>query len=110
MAGFAEIHIDQGSTFSTTINVNDASGSTQNLVGYSARSMMRKSYYSSSANNFTVEITNPANGEISISMTAANTANLKSGRYVYDLEMESPSGVVTRIVEGIVIVLPNVTR
>ena len=41
---------------------------------------------------------------------AANTANITPGRYVYDVELEDPAGDVTRIFEGIVTVLPNVTR
>jgi len=45
-----------------------------------------------------------------MAMSAANTANLTPGRYVYDVEIEDASGDVTRIFEGIVTVLPNVTR
>jgi hypothetical protein len=43
-------------------------------------------------------------------MPAANTANLSAGRYVYDLKITSPANVVSRVVEGIVTVLPSVTR
>ena len=43
-------------------------------------------------------------------MTAANTANLTPGRYVYDLLITSPTSVKTRVVEGIATVLPSVTR
>ena len=71
---------------------------------------MRKSYYSTTANSFTVTISNAANGEITMAMTSANTANLTPGRAVYDLVMTSPTNVKTRVVEGIVTVLPSVTR
>lgn len=71
---------------------------------------MRKSYYSSSYNNFTVTIPTPLSGNINMTMTAANTANLSAGRYVFDLEIQSPTNDVTRVIEGIVTVLPNVTR
>jgi hypothetical protein len=43
-------------------------------------------------------------------MTAANTASLTPGRYVYDVIITSSANVVTRVVEGIVTVLPSVTR
>jgi hypothetical protein len=43
-------------------------------------------------------------------MTAANTANLTPGRYVYDLLITSPTNIKTRVVEGIVTLLPSVTR
>ena len=49
-------------------------------------------------------------GEITISMTAANTANISAGRYLYDLVITSPDSVKTRVVEGIVVVMPGVTQ
>lgn len=110
MADFVELTIEQGATFNSEITVRDANNAVQNLTGYSARSQLRRSYYSVSKKDFTVTITIPAGGRITMGMSAANTANLTPGRYVYDLEIESPEGVVTRIFEGIATVLPNVTR
>lgn len=72
--------------------------------------MMRKSYYSSTAYPITSNVTGTANGEITLSVTAANTSTLTPGRYVYDVVITSPASVVTRVVEGIVTVLPSVTR
>jgi hypothetical protein len=110
MADFVELTLDQGATYNSTITVRDENGVAQNLVGYTARSQMRKSYYSSTKKDFTVTVSQPANGQITMAMSAANTANLTPGRYVYDVEIEDASGDVTRIFEGIVTVLPNVTR
>lgn len=110
MAEFVELTIDQGATFNTVITVNDGTGVAQNLVGYVARSQMRKSYYSSSKSSFDVTVTTPNIGEITMAMTAANTANLTPGRYVYDVEIDDGAGEITRIFEGIITVLPNVTR
>lgn len=102
--------MEQYATFSTTVNVEDSQGNAVNLYGYSAASQIRKSYYSTSANNFTATVTGVANGEITLSMTSANTANLTPGRALYDLVITSPEGVKTRVVEGIVTVLPGVTQ
>ena len=71
---------------------------------------LRKSYYSSTATDFTVAISDAAGGEITMTLTAANTANLTPGRYVYDLLITSPVSVKTRVVEGIATILPSVTR
>jgi hypothetical protein len=57
-----------------------------------------------------VTISNAANGEITMAMTAANTANLTAGRMLYDLLITSPTSVKTRVVEGIATILPSVTR
>lgn len=110
MAAFSELVIEQGATFSTTLNVEDTAGAAINLYAYTAESQMRKSYYSSSATTIAANVTGVANGEITLSMTAANTANVTAGRYVYDVKITSPENVVTRVVEGIVTVLPSVTR
>jgi hypothetical protein len=110
LAAFTEITIEQGATFSTTVNVEDAYYNPVNLTGYSASSQMRKSYYSSSATNITASVTGTSNGEITLSMTAANTSSLTPGRYVYDLIIDDGANTVTRVVEGIATVLPSVTR
>lgn len=55
-------------------------------------------------------ITDAAAGQITMAMDSANTSNVTPGRYVYDVLITSDSGVKTRIIEGIVTVLPSVTR
>ena len=110
MAAYTELNIEQYATFSTTINVEDTQGDAINLLGYSAASQIRKSYYSSTANTLIATITGTANGEITLSMTAANTANLSPGRYLYDLVITAPDNTKTRVVEGIVNVLAGVTQ
>ena len=110
MAGFAELTLEQGASFTTTVTVNGSDGSPTNLTSYTAAAQLRKSYYSTTANNFTVTVSNAAAGELTMAMTAANTANLTPGRAVYDLLITSPTGVKTRVVEGIVTILPAVTR
>ena len=102
--------IEQGATFSTVVNVVDSAGAAVNLTGYSASSQMRKSYYATSYTIITPTITGNANGEITLSMTAANTANLTPGRSVFDLLITSPNGTKTRVIEGIVVVSPGVTQ
>ena len=110
MAAFTELLIEQGATFSTTVNVEDTAGAAINLYGYSASSQMRKSFYATSNTIITATITGNANGEITLSMTAANTANLTPGRQVFDLLITSPTNVKTRVVEGIIVISPGVTQ
>jgi len=110
MAAYSELFLEQYADFSTFINIDDTQGDAINLVGYSASSQIRKSYYSSTAYNFVVRITNAAQGEITLSMNSANTANMSPGRYVYDLNITDRNSVVTRVVEGIVVVSPGATR
>ena len=110
MAAFTELLIEQGASFSTTVNVEDTAGSAVNLSSYTAASQMRKSYYSSTYSTISSIVTGIANGEITLSMTSANTANLAAGRYVFDLVITAPDTTKTRVVEGIIVVSPGVTQ
>lgn len=110
MAAFTELLIEQGASFSTTVNVEDTAGAAINLTSYTASSQMRKSYYSSSYSSISSTVTGTANGEITLSMTAANTANLTPGRYVFDLLITAPDTTKTRVVEGVIVVTPGVTH
>lgn len=111
MAAYVELTIEQGANLISTVTVNDSQGDAVNLTSYSASAQLRKSYYSTSANTLSATITGNSNGEITLSMTASNTALLTPGRYVYDLKItNSTDNVVTRVIEGIAVVLPSVTR
>lgn len=71
---------------------------------------MRKSYYSTSYDTITSTVTSNANGEITLSMTSSNTSNLTPGKYVFDLMVTAPTTMKTRVVEGVVVVSPGVTK
>ena len=111
MASYAELIVDQGSTFSTILTLTDDTTNLPiNVSGYSINANIKKSYYS--ANNtaiFTSTINDAGNGNVTISLTSDSSVNIKSGRYVYDVKVTSPVNVVTRIVEGILTVTPRVS-
>jgi hypothetical protein len=109
-AAYQELYIEQGSTFNTTITLDDVYGLAYNLYGYSASSMMRNSYYAANATAVFNTTIDTANGIIGLGLTSANTANIWPGRYVYDTIITDVSGNVTRVLEGIITVSPSVTR
>lgn len=111
MAAIANLYIDQGSTFSTTVFVKNDDETPFDLTLYTAAGQIRKSYSSSTKVDFTLEIANPATlGQINLSLTPTQTSTLEEGRYVYDIEVTSTTSTVTRVVEGLVTVSPQVTR
>lgn len=109
MAIKANIIVDQGSSFQTSINVTDDDENAIDLTNYTAAAQMRKHYTSSNAVSFTTTIS-PALGVVTLALTANTTNTLAAGRYVYDCELTDNNGAVTRLVEGIVTVTPSVTR
>jgi hypothetical protein len=112
MAGFAELYIDQGTSFTNIITLtDDITNASINTDGYVITSQMKKSYYSANATaNITCNITNSANGEITMSLTAGETANIKAGRYVFDVKVVDSLGSTSRVLEGIFTVLPQVSK
>ena len=52
----------------------------------------------------------PLLGKIFIHATAVQTNAIVAGDYVYDLEITSSTGIVTRVMQGRAIVSPQVTR
>lgn len=110
MAIYSNLTIDQGSTFKADIDVTDSDGDALNLAGYTVAGQLRKNYSSSTSTDFTASVTSTTNGTIRISLSATQTNGLKAGRYVYDVEITSSTGEVTRVLEGQVEVTPGVTR
>jgi hypothetical protein len=112
MSAYVELYLDQGTTFSNIINLtNDITNQSINIAGYSVSSQMRRSYYSANISaNIVCTIANTSNGEIVMSMTPANTANIKPGRYVFDVKVTDTTNVISKILEGTITVLPAVTK
>lgn len=108
MAIKANLVIDQGADYSTTVNLTDEDGNIVPLTNYTVSAQMRKTYSSSNSVSFTANVSEEL-GEITLSLTEVQTANITAGRYVYDVFITN-SGITSRIVEGIVTVTPRVTR
>jgi hypothetical protein len=109
MALKANMVIDQGASFSATVEVTDDNDDVINLTGYTANAQMRKHYTSLTAYSFSTSIS-PTTGVVTLSMNANTTNTISPGRYMYDCELTSDVGTIIRIIEGIVTVTPGVTR
>ena len=108
--------IEQGASFYKKIVWKDSLDAPINLTGYSARMQIRPSL---KASKVIVELgTSPGSGialggalgTIELSLTAAQTAAITESQGVYDLELISGSGFVTRMMGGAVEFSPEVTR
>lgn len=109
MASISNLYIDAGATYSNIITVTSSTGAPLNLTGYTVASQMRKSYGSSTAYSFTSSVFN-TNGQIRLQLTPQQSQAIPPGRWLYDVEITSSSGTKTRVVEGIVVVNPEITQ
>lgn len=120
MAIKSNLTVDQGSDFSATVDVLASDGQLFDLTGYSTRAQMRKSYASGLVAQF-ITSHNDVGGIVTLSLPSSNTVvdgsvtqigtnSIEPGRYLYDVEMESANGVVTRVLQGTITVTGGITR
>jgi len=112
----ANLLLDQGSTFSTTITGYDIDGNLLNLTGYSVRAKIKANY---STGTSLVDITTSiqsgtagdgyVSGKIDLSLTATQTSDLMANDWRYDVEVYSGINVI-RVQQGLVRINPEITR
>lgn len=112
---FARLIVDQGATLQYSIEFRFTDGTVFDLTDYTARMQVRESH---SSEDVVLELTTE-NGGISIDgedgvvwllASPETTAALDDAEYVFDIEIISPGGTVTRSVEGICVITPEVTK
>ncbi len=110
-AGTYDIVIDQGSDFSIQVAISE-DGSATAIQTHSARAQLRPSPTSSTKTaDFTCTIVDAAGGKINMQLSNSTTAAIASGKYYYDLELvNTNNGTVTRLLQGVARVTPEVTR
>lgn len=114
-AGRYDMTCEQGTTFRQTLRWLDESDTPVDLTGYTAAMQVRASHKAAttwldlSSTNGDIVIV-PEDGELQITVVAIDTAALAPGTGVYDLELTSPGGIVTRLIEGKFTVTPEVTK
>lgn len=111
-AGYQDQYLEQGTTFTSQMVLDDVTGEPYDLSDFSVRSQAKRSYYSANATIvFNAEIFDANNGIIRISANSAVTANVPAGKLVYDvIIIQNTTGVITRVLEGQIFVSPAVTR
>jgi hypothetical protein len=113
-AGEYDITIEQGSGFSLPLTYEAPEGSLVDFTGSTARLQARLKFGSAdtlfelATANGGIELTE--DGEITLSMSADDTADLTFSRGVYDLEIVPPTGEPYKIIKGNVFLRREVTR
>lgn len=110
-AGKYNILIQQGADFAQTITLKDSVlGTPVDLTGATIRGMVRVAYTDAAPQcSFTVENTDLVNGQFTIKIPSATTTTLSFDVGVYDVEVQYASGIVDRVLQGKVVLSPEVT-
>lgn len=106
--------IEQGTDFSVEFNLRDENGDYINLTGYTVTAKMARNYTTQTKYSLNPVIVNPVNGLIRLSMPdgtssfVQTTNNLKPGRYVYNVYINSTSGKSDKVIDGVITVISGV--
>ena len=112
-----DLYIEQGATFEFSLIWTDESETPKNLTGFQGRMQIREKI--EAADPALISLTSSpaagisivgAEGRVNVVISDEQTATLSIKRGVYDLEVEGADGRVYRLLQGSVIVDPNVTR
>lgn len=127
-AGRYLLTIEQGATTDLLLEYKDSNGNPVDLTGYAARMQIRPSVDSSTVYLSLTQVTGSdgtglnlrpmsssvtlpqTSGSIGLFISAASSSALNFTEGVYDIELNSPGGIVTRLLEGIVKLSKEVTR
>lgn len=114
-AGIYNIVADQGATLSRVVTWRDSAKRPNNITGYTARMQVRSTVESATVVlELTTEngriILGGATGQVTLSVPATTMAAITADKYVYDIELVSPAGVVSRLMQGNFAVRGEVTR
>lgn len=117
MAEEYDIQHDQGATYAQQFiwKTDTATPTPVDLTGYTARMHLRET---KADPDVILELTTEngrialgdATGVVDLLITADDTSSVPAASYRYDLELESPTGFVTRLIEGKFKMVQEVTR
>jgi len=114
-AAIVNLVIEQGADFSHIVGLTNSDGSVFDLTGYDARMQIRSTVttattlYELTVSNGRIEL-NAIAGQLRLNIPSAVTAAMTWRSGVYDLEIVSSGGIVTRIMQGNATLSLEVTR
>lgn len=95
--------IQKGTDFEETFSLTAEDGAGLNLTNYSVAAKLRKHPTSSTSYSFSTTLT-VADSTVKLIMPDTITATLPSGRCYYDILLTSSGGVITKVIQGNVLV------
>jgi len=108
----ANFYVDQGADFITTLELETSEGTEYPVTNNEFYCQVRKVFSSRVVIDVDVEIIpNGVSNDLSLTITAEKTMELEPGKYQYDVIMrDTEQGSITKILEGLMFVIPSITR
>jgi hypothetical protein len=109
MTDRANIYIYQGTDYQTPLEFYDQEGPID-VSGYTFAAQIRKMYSTTKIADFSFVMSDPENGYIEMRLANSVSQNLPEGKYQYDILATHPTNEVLKVLEGLVFIMPTVTR
>jgi hypothetical protein len=103
------LSIERNTDFSISLVLKDAGGTAIDVTNATIDAEIKQDYYFPTIQTFTVTKNVPASGQITLSLTAAQTAALHPGPLKYDVLVKYQNNTFQKILKGIVSIDTNIT-
>ena len=107
----ANLYIDQGIDFLVSLELETDDGDEFPVTDQQFFCQVRKMYSSTVLFQADLEVVvNGVTNEVNLFFDPDDTRDVKPGKYQYDLIMTNGNGKIKKILEGLLFVLPTITR
>lgn len=107
MSSQLNIYIDQSTDFRLTVELFDDDDLDLPIANYNFYGDIKKLYSEKRTAEFEFE---KSGNDITLVLDADVTAQLKPGKYSYDVIMKKPTGELSKILNGIAFVISTITE
>ena len=103
--------INAGTDWFVDLNILNNNGTGRDVSNHTFEALVKRHYRSVNSVAMNVTLVDGVQGNITLQLTAAQTTLLKSGKFLYDVEMtRTVDGIKERIIQGVITVRPEVTK
>lgn len=103
------LEITQGTDYTRTFTVLDVYNAAMSLTGCTLTAQIRRNHNSTEYVSFTMAIVSAATGKASMYLPSSISDTLE-GKYMYDIFLTNSSLKKFKIEDGIITILPKITR
>lgn len=106
----ANMYVDQGTDFFVNLELISDDGEEFIASGYTFFCEVRKIYSSKLAFSADCTLVEGIENSVDLYIDPSLTRNIEPGKYQYDIFMKGTSGSLDKILEGLLFIVPSITR
>ena len=105
------ISLDQGTDYSLNLTIRDSNLNPKNISGYAFTGIIKYRYSETgSRGNFSCSVTNATGGQVVMSLSNSQSANIPVGRHLYELEVTDAGSLKEKYLKGYIEIAPELNN